>query len=91
MTIENNVGFELDFLHSTPTTSISTGQRWYTGVKDGEPTLVYHTEGTPSNQSTTSVFSPSEAKSLFSWDWDHNPEFVPVRRWIEAIMNKLEI
>jgi hypothetical protein len=83
-TIDKNCGFNLQFLHSTPTTPGSTGQRWYTGKEKNLDVLVYHTNGTPSNTSTTTIFSPQEAKEYFAWDWDNNDEFKPVKIWIKA-------
>lgn len=83
-TIDQDCGFELDYLTGTPTTANSTGDRWYTGIEKGESVIVHHTEGTPSNACTTTVYTPQEVKNIFSWDWDNNPSFEPVKNWAET-------
>lgn len=82
-TIDENCGFDLNLLHCTPTSPSSTGERFLTGKENGKPVLVYHTEGTPSNTSTTTILTPQEVKAKFKWDWDNIPSFKPVKVWVE--------
>jgi hypothetical protein len=77
------IAFELTYLTGTPTTSISTGDRWYTGEENDKPVLVHHTNGTPSNKCTTTIYTLDEVKEHFIWDWDNVPSFAPVKEWIE--------
>jgi hypothetical protein len=76
------IAFELTYLTGTPTTSISTGDRWYTGEENDKPVLVHHTNGTPSNKCTTTIYTLDEVKEHFIWDWDNVPSFAPVKECI---------
>lgn len=71
-----------NLIHSTPTDGPSTGERFYEGELDGKAVMVYHTNGTPSNKCTTSVYYPSEVKSRFSWDWEYLDSFRPIKEWV---------
>lgn len=83
-TIDEDVGFDLEYLTGTPTTACGTGDRWYTGIENGKLVLVHHLEGTPSNACRTTIYTPQEIKNQFSWDWEHVPSFTLVRDWVEA-------
>lgn len=83
-TIDQDCGFNLEYLTGTPTTATGTGDRWYTGEESGRPVIVHHTEGTPSNRCATTIYSPEEVRVKFSYDWDNVPSFSPVKAWVES-------
>ena len=82
-TISDDCGFDLNYLTGTPTTAGCTGDRWYTGEEDGHPVIVHHTNGTPSNACTTTIYTPQEVESIFAWRCVFVPSFAPVKEWVK--------
>lgn len=76
---------QMELITSTPTTSSSTGERFYQARnnEDERWALIYHTEGTPSNSSTTTIMSAHEAERYFEWEIKNVPTFATMAKWIE--------